>query len=74
MSDIKEILKSIGGSFRNAQNFMFSGKFDDAYELLNRLDPEIATAVDLDPENYQVKNFTNQAARLRKDLDKTRLE
>lgn len=69
MSNVKEILKSIGGELRKAQNNLFSRKFADASEIVKTLEMLLEDAVALEPDNVQVKTFTNQVAKLKKDLD-----
>ncbi len=69
MSDIKDILKSISGELRKAQNNMFSGKFAEAAEITSTLDMLLEDAVAADPGHVQVKTFTNQIAKLKRDLE-----
>ena len=44
MNDIREHLKSIGTELRNAQNFMFSKKLDEASEKADKIDALIEEA------------------------------
>ena len=69
MNDLKEILKSIGGELRKAQNLMFSRKFEDASEMVSTLNILLEDAMALEPGNVQVKTYSNQIAKLQKDLN-----
>jgi hypothetical protein len=69
MSDIKDILKSISGELRKAQNNMFSGKFEESADIVKTLDMLLEDAVGADPGHVQVKTYTNQIAKLKRDLE-----
>ena len=70
MADLKESLKAVGNGLRQAQNFMFSSKFDEAYGVLESVERDLAAATEIEAGHVQVKTYTNQVAKLRKDLDK----
>ncbi|MDF1562921.1 MAG: hypothetical protein P1V51_07745 [Deltaproteobacteria bacterium] len=70
MADLKALIKDINDGLRKGQNQFFGGKFDEAYALLDGVEAALAQAAQVDPDDFQVKQGTNKAAKLRKDLDK----
>lgn len=68
MEDIKNILKVVNTEMRNAQNLMFNGKFEQSWELAEKVAGLIENARLIEPENFHVKTFDNQCNKLKRDL------
>jgi len=70
MDDPKKLIQEANGFLRNAQNNMFSGKNEQALDLLNKADELVIKAQYIIPEDFQVKSLFQKAEKMRKDLER----
>ncbi len=70
MEDPKKILQEVNGFLRTAERNMFSGKNQEAVELLNKADELLSTAKQQIPDDFQVKSLSQKIEKMRKDLER----
>ncbi len=70
MEDYKKNIQEANGYLRKAQNCMFSGKNEEAVELLNKADEIGSLAKQLNPDDFQVKSLFQKIEKMRKDLER----
>ncbi len=70
MADIKQQLQEAQGFIRTAERNMFSGKNQEAVDLLNKADAVYAELQKLNPDDFQVKSLFTKIEKIRKDLEK----
>lgn len=70
MEDYKRNIQEANGYLRKAQNCMFSGKNEEAVELLSKADDIGSFAKQQSPEDFQVKSLFQKIEKMRKDLER----
>jgi len=70
MEDPKKMLQDANGYLRTAQNGMFSGKNNEAVELLNKAEELGLLAKQLIPGDFQVESLFQKIEKMRKDLER----
>lgn len=70
MEDPKKLLQEANGFLRTAERSMFSGKNEEAVELLNKADDIVSSAKQQIPDDFQVKSLSQKIEKMRKDLER----
>lgn len=70
MEDPKKIMQEANGFLRTAERNMFSGKNQEAVELLNKADELLSSAKQQIPDDFQVKSLAQKIEKIRKDLER----
>ena len=70
MEDIKLKVQEASGYLRTAERNMFSGKNQEAVELLNKADEIILPVANSQPNDFQVKSLVQKIEKMRKDLER----
>ncbi len=70
MEDPRKKLQEANGLLRNAQNHMFSGKNQEAVELLNKAEEQGRLAEAQIPDDFQLRSLYQKIEKLRKDLER----
>jgi hypothetical protein len=70
MADYKQLVQEAGGFLRTAERNMFSGKNQEAVELLNKADDLAAEAAKIQADDFQVKSLQQKVEKMRKDLER----
>jgi len=70
MEDLKQQIQEAGGFLRTAERQMFSGKNQEAVELLNKADDIALQAAKTQPDDFQVKSLLQKIEKMRKDLER----
>ncbi len=70
MEDLKTKIQEASGYLRTAERNMFSGKNQEAVELLNKADEIISPVANAQPADFQVKSLVQKIEKMRKDLEK----
>lgn len=70
MENFKLTLAEAQGFIRNAERNMFSGKNQEAVELLKKADGLYAELTKENPDDFQVKSLFTKIEKIRKDLEK----
>jgi hypothetical protein len=70
MENFKLNLQEAQGFIRTAERNMFSGKNQEAVELLNKADGLYAELAKENPDDFQVKSLFTKIEKIRKDLEK----
>ena len=70
MDELKLKIQEASGFLRTAERNMFSGKNQEAVDLLNKADEIISPAANAQPNDFQVKSLVQKIEKMRKDLEK----
>ena len=70
MEDSKLKIQEASGYLRTAERNMFSGKSQEAVDLLIKADEITAQLVTVQPDDFQVKSLVQKIEKMRKDLER----
>lgn len=70
MEDFKKVLQEASGYLRKAESNMFSGKNQEALDLLIQAEKFTENAARHIPDDFQVKSLKQKTEKLRKDLER----
>lgn len=70
MDDYKQKIQEAGGFLRTAERSMFSGKNQEAVEMLNKADDIAMQAAKIQQDDFQLKSLQQKIEKMRKDLER----